>query len=73
MDVFLRLYGFCRNFSFICLVAAAACFYRAALPRWRAPAISAWGLLFVFLAVFHRYLKFFRAYGAEVLSTYAEP
>lgn len=75
MDAFLRLYGFCRNLSFTTLVAGVAFIFKVptvpgmTLPAW-VPAVT---MFAVSLAMFHRYLKFFRAYSVEVISTYAEP
>jgi hypothetical protein len=75
VDAFLRLYGFCRNFSFVMLAAAVLFFFfpptieGQLINRYQASA----GAFLVSLVMFHRYLKFFRAYSAEVLSTYAEP
>lgn len=75
MDAFLRLYGFCRNFSFICLIGALAFLFRPPIlpglpPSRYLPAIL---MMAVSVVLFQRYLKFFRAYGSEVLTTYAEP
>jgi len=75
MESFLRLYAFCRNMSFVSFVAAIVFLFRApSLPdvpenSW----YPFWAALLVSVAMFHRYLKFFRAYSAEVFSTYAEP
>lgn len=75
MDAFLRLYGFCRNLSFVAFVAGVAFVFKPpaipgmAPPAW-APAVT---MFAVSLAMFHRYLKFFRLYSVEVISTYAEP
>ncbi len=74
-DAFLRLYGFCRNFSFTTFLAGVAfCFTTPAVPDTSFPGWAPAATMFaVSLAMFHRYLKFFRAYGVEIFSTYAEP
>lgn len=75
VDSFLRLYGFCRNFSFVMLCAAILFFiYPPTIDQTPIDRVEASvGAFAISLVMFHRYLKFFRAYSAEVLSTYAEP
>ena len=77
MDSFLRLYGFCRQFCFVSLLAAAAFAWRI----WIAPDVNlrpqpvSWWVLaaaVVGFAMFSRYLKFLRLYGQEVFITYAD-
>ena len=75
MESFLRLYGFCRNISFVAFVVALIfLIYPSAsfgLPaNSPVPALAA---LLISLVMFHRYLKFLRLYSFEVFSTYAEP
>lgn len=75
MESFLRLYGFCRNFSFISLAAAIAFYFRPpVIPTLQQGSLfPATCALLSAVVMFHRYLKFFRAYSAEVFTTYAEP
>ena len=68
MESFLRLYGFCRNISFVAFVVALIfLFYPSAsfgLPaNSPVPALAA---LLISLVMFHRYLKFLRLYSFEV-------
>ena len=71
MDDFRKLYGFSRNVALSGLIAAGALAYRAAVAGeielyW-------WALLVIVfsIAMFGRFLKFYAAYGAEVLRSYA--
>lgn len=71
LNTFLNLYGFCRNISFVCLLATLVLI------------VGSWGegnlyrLLFAVIAMvgsigmFYRYLKFFRQYSYELFVTYA--
>jgi len=75
MESFLRLYGFCRNFSFVSFVAGIVFLIWPPSISSLAPGsrFPAWCALLSSIVMFHRYLKFFRAYSAEVFTTYAEP
>lgn len=61
MEAFLRLYGFCRNVAFVGIVGSIALFSTGANPT-TAALLGLGGL-----GMFHRYLKFYRAYALEVL------
>lgn len=75
MESFLRLYGFCRNISFVAFVVGILFWMEPPEISWiaagdLAPALIA---LTISIAMFHRYLKFLRLYSFEVFTTYAEP
>jgi hypothetical protein len=76
LNTFLNLYGFCRNVCLALAIVAPALVLGIVLgtaetgkigPGWWAAgaAIGAVGM-------FYRYLKFFRQYGVELFTTYAE-
>lgn len=71
MEEFRRLYGFSRNITFAGFLSVGAILYRsestddAGLYWW---AIT---LFVVTIMMFGRFLKFYAAYGAEVLRTFA--
>ena len=71
MDEFLRLYGFARNVALSGVVGAAAMIYRATAAG--EDTLYWWAGVIVVLSIsmFGRFLKFYAAYGAEVLRTYA--
>lgn len=71
MDEFRKMYGFSRNIALAGLVGTGAVVYRGATIErgdlyW-------WGFVVFIVSVmmFGRFLKFYAAYGAEVLRTYA--
>jgi hypothetical protein len=77
LDTFLNLYGFCRN-TMVAMLFGAACLFAGSLlgnaetgpiagPGW-------WLALCLVAAVglFYRYLKFYRQYGVELFTSYAE-
>ena len=71
MDEFRKLYGFSRNIALAGLVGTGAIVYRGAdIGR---DDLYWWGIIVFFVSVmmFGRFLKFYAAYGAEVLRTYA--
>ena len=74
MESFLRLYGFCRNFSFVSLVAAVAIATAPLFPHGANDVDPRWAILALFIsaAMFYRYLKFLRLYSVEIFSTFAE-
>lgn len=76
LNTFLNLYGFCRNVCMALLIVAPALVLGIVLgtadtgqigPGWWATAafVAAVGM-------FYRYLKFFRQYGVELFTTFAE-
>ena len=71
MDEFRKLYGFSRNVALSGLIGAAALVYRAAVTDENT--LYWWAVIVVVLSIsmFGRFLKFYAAYGAEVLRTYA--
>ena len=71
LDEFRRMYGFARNVAFAGVMAAAAIAYRAKSAG--EDTLYFWAGLIVLLSLwmFGRYLKFYAAFGAEVLRTYA--
>ena len=71
MDAFLRLYGFARNVALSGVVGAAAMIYRATAAGEDTPYWWAGIIVFLSISMFGRFLKFYAAYGAEVLRTYA--
>ncbi len=80
METFLKLYGFCRNLSFVALTGALI-FLTDAAVGWRCHGWSVgvetqcWHALvatIVGLGMFHRYLKFFRLYSVEIFVAYSE-
>jgi hypothetical protein len=80
MEVFLKLYGFCRNIAFVGLIGGTTLLIdsariallrgSASIPehRWGWCAIS----LLVGIAMLFRFLKFYRLYSIEVFIGYAE-
>jgi hypothetical protein len=77
MDSFLRLYGFCRSLSVVSLISAVALLFAWVQHPTGAklPSGLGWWIviaLVISVTMFKRYLKFFRLYGIEVLSTFAE-
>jgi hypothetical protein len=77
-ESFLKLYGFCRSMSLISFIAALI-FLTKACTGWYPLQISPqkyllWGFIGAVVAfvMFRRYLRFFRLYGVEVFSTFAE-
>lgn len=73
MESFLRLYGFCRNISFVAFIVAVLFWIKPPAVAGIAGPMPALVALAVSIAMFHRYLKFLRLYSFEVFSTYAEP
>jgi hypothetical protein len=77
MDSFLRLYGFCRSLSVVSLLCALGLFYVWVQHPAGAKVTTGlgWWIVLAFIlsiTMFKRYLRFFRSYGVEVLSTFAE-
>ncbi len=71
LDDFRRAYGFSRNITLAGFVGAGAIAYRGgAIDR---PDLYWWALIVFCVSVmmYGRFLKFYAAYGAEVLRTYA--
>jgi hypothetical protein len=71
MSDFLNQYGLCRNLSFTACVCAVVLLYAAFTHRH--PHDGWWAALAAFLgaAMYLRYMKFYRHYAIEVLTTYA--
>ena len=70
MDGFRNLYGLLRNVTLAGLIAAIALLYRAVGEE---SSLCWWALIITVLSMimFGRFLKFYAAYAAEVLRTYA--
>lgn len=78
LEIFLNLYGFCRNVSMACVLAILILLV-GAFVEWRVyskvtPPRLWWAAAAAACAVgmFFRYLKFFRLYTHEVFVNYAE-
>jgi len=78
MESFLRLYGFCRNLTFVAGCGALIFATRCGLHWWQGDThLASEALRYAALAavlgagLFHRYLKFYRAYAQEVLVAFA--
>ncbi len=71
MDEFRKLYGFSRNIALSGLVGTGAIVYRG--QDSGPDSLYWWGFIVFCMSVmmFGRFLKFYAAYGAEVLRTYA--
>jgi hypothetical protein len=77
LDLFLNLYGFCRNMSVALVLSAIALGVGQIIgsaqtgpdigPMWWLGAA-----LLAAVGLFYRYLKFLRQYGLELLTSYAE-
>ncbi len=80
MDGFLKLYGFCRNMTFVGLAGAGFFAVNAVLDwmrlGWSNHVVQQlrWALLalLVGFGMLHRYLKFFRLYNVEIFVAYSE-
>lgn len=72
LNIFLNLYGFSRNISFLGL-AVFALFLISSWVVGTSPEKVGWGLvaLGAFVVFFYRYLKFFRHFTEEVFRYYA--
>ena len=71
MDEFRKLYGFSRNIALSGLMSAAMLVYRSVETSENN--LYWWALVVLVLSItmFSRFLKFYAAYGAEILRTYA--
>jgi hypothetical protein len=77
LDTFLDLYGFCRNAALAMAVAATSLSVGIGLgsAETGASAGPGWWLSLALVSVvglFYRYLKFYRQYSVELLTSYAE-
>ncbi|MEC8714753.1 MAG: hypothetical protein VXY04_05975 [Pseudomonadota bacterium] len=70
LDVFMNLYGLCRNVSFSFLISSAVFTTSALLARDRFDIILAFITGIMAVGMFGRYLKFYSAYTREILRTY---
>lgn len=72
LDRFIALYGFARNIAFAALLSAILLGFSA----WGGfDRIKLWLLgaaMFIFVGMFGRYMKFYAAYGAEVLRSFGK-
>lgn len=80
LNMFINLYGFCRNISFalllaVLIIAAGGVWYRYQLglkePNWNKVLIAS-ACAFGSIGMLYRYLKFYRHYTQEVLISYPE-
>ena len=78
LDSFLNLYGFARNVSFACSIAAIILLIASMRDVWASPRtvhINLLGFAFIALIVafimLYRYLKFFRHFTTEVFRVFA--
>lgn len=73
MVSFLNLYGFSRNMAFVLIAGGLACIIASALGMPNGDAQLQWGPISMLagFGMFHRYLKFYRLYAVEVLTTFA--
>jgi hypothetical protein len=71
LNSFLNKYGFARNLAFTSLVLSVALFLRAAI--YPNPPLLKYAIVAAVsgIALFYRYLKFFRQYSYELFNTYA--
>lgn len=71
MDNFRNLYGFSRNSAFAGLISAGAFVYRAVVMDYND--LYWWVLVILLLSfgMYVRFLKFYAAYSAEILRTFA--
>jgi hypothetical protein len=74
MNIFLALYGFCRNTSMASTLAACSLIVSHILFPSTAPDLIPWlpATLVVAVGMLYRYLKFFRHYTTEVFVSYAD-
>ena len=70
LDTFRNLYGFCRNVSFTCLIAAITISIWVQAYGDRAKLEWAAAALVVSVGMFYRYLKFFQQYSRELFMSY---
>ena len=69
---FLNLYGFCRNISFSFFLVFLLILYLYIKSSDKNLLIWASLTFFSFIAMFYRYLKFYRLYSFEIFINYAE-
>jgi hypothetical protein len=77
LDTFLNLYGFCRNTAMGTFLASACLLVGIVLGSAETGSVAGpgWWLSLAALAIsglFYRYLKFYRQYGFELFTSYAE-
>lgn len=71
LDQFRNQYGFCRNVAFSFLLAAAVLTPRVIASGEKEVFLGVTALLALAVAMFFRFLKFYAAFSAEVLRTFA--
>jgi hypothetical protein len=71
-DVFLSLYGFCRNLSFTLLLVLLFIFFGGWHRGFLLNLIVCYASILASLGLFYRYLKFFRQYSYELFLSYLE-
>jgi hypothetical protein len=80
-DIFLNLYGFSRNLSFAFIIVGVLVLFGPIDDRKYIFHINAtaydfnwWGFIFILIAVamFYRYLKFYRQHAYDIFVSYAE-
>ena len=71
-EVFLNLYGFCRNLSFVLLVGSPVLLVSGLLSERREVALLGAGLGAVGVGMLYRFLKFYRLYTFELFSAYPD-
>ncbi len=70
MDQFRNLYGFSRNLSFVGMIAFLLFALRVHVLAWSEAIILMIGAFVLAIGMFGRFVKFYAAFGAEVLRTY---
>jgi hypothetical protein len=71
LDIFVTNYGFARNTSFACLIAAVVLIVVGTHTQGWAAAWWAIASLTASVGLLYRYLKFYRQYTFEVFVSYA--
>ena len=75
LSSFLKLYGFCRNMCLALVASAILLLIGLARASASGPNAGTWAIMATGASVvmFYRYLKFYRHYALEVLTSYSEP
>jgi hypothetical protein len=74
LNIFLKLYGFCRNGSLACLLLFGFILARhlMCISQGRGEYHAAWVLLICAVILFYRYLRFYRHYSWDMFLAYKE-